>query len=93
MLMYVPGSWLSWWQSAAACAEIPIILAASLPYLESRLSKVGSERRTRLKERRRQDVKNQPKQLAAMTAGCQSPGCRRRWSRSRVNQLKVRTKL
>jgi len=40
----------------------------TINYLESRLSKVGSERRTRLKERRRQDVKDQAEQLAAMTA-------------------------
>lgn len=33
MLMYVLGSWLSWWHSAAACAAIPIILAASLAFL------------------------------------------------------------
>ena len=28
--MYVLGSWLSWWHSAAACATLPIILALSL---------------------------------------------------------------
>ena len=33
MLMYVLGSWLSWWHSAAASAAFPIILAASLLFL------------------------------------------------------------
>ena len=40
----------------------------TINYLESRLSKVALERKTRLKERRRQDVKDQAEQLAAMTA-------------------------
>ena len=40
----------------------------TINYLETRLSKIALEKRTRLRERRRQDVKDQAEQLAAMTA-------------------------
>jgi len=40
----------------------------TITYLESRINKMNSERRSKLKERRRQDVRDQADTLAAMTA-------------------------